>query len=287
MTDYLGLPAFKRLYGYGDTATLRCRSLVAFLAGADPRAIAGAVPAHRLLQPIAGAPLVLMQSDFTSATDNGDPDGNDHRYHEVMLAVIVRGVDSLVPALYPLVLFVDDMIAMVSGREFYGFPKVPAEVVLDRGRAHVRYTSFPRGERRVTEVLRSSWDPEAGMVSRVVAGAVDLVTSAVRAAGIDEDTIDLLSTLALAPAGQILNVRQVPDLANPRRAERSQLTRFAPRLLDPTVASLVSGFEVDLPEEPVWSLGRRFFRGERPRTIAAFDWSVTMKVTTGEVLDTW
>ncbi|OJY23758.1 MAG: hypothetical protein BGO98_17575 [Myxococcales bacterium 68-20] len=287
MTDFYGLPAFKRMYGFGDTATLRTKSLVAFIGGADARAVAGAVPPHRMLQPIARAPLVVMQSDFTSATDNGDPDENEYRYHEIMLAVIVAGVGTPVPALFPLVLFVDEPTAMLSGREFYGFPKVPADVALERNRAHVRYTSFPRGERRVTEVLRSSWDPEPGILSRALSSAVDLVSSAVRAAGVDDDTIDLLSGLVLAPAGQILNVRQLPDLRNPRRAELSQLTRFSPRLLDPSVAALVSGYTLELPEEPVWSLGRRFFRGESPKTLAAFDWSVTMKVTTGEVLDSW
>ena len=287
MTEFFGLPAFKRMYGFGDTATLRSRSLVAFLGGADARAIVGAIPVHRLIQPIVGAPLVLMQSDFTSATDNGDPDESEHRYHEVMLAVMVAGVGTPVPGLFPLVLFVDDMVAMTSGREFYGFPKVPAEVSLERGRAHVRYTSFPRGERRVTEVLRSSWNPEPGLISRAVSGAVDLVSDAVRAAGVDEDTIDLISGLMLAPAGQIYNVRQLVNLQSPRQAELTQLTRFAPRLLDPNVATLVSDFNVELPDEPIWSLGRRFFRGERPRTLAAFDWSVTMKVTTGEVLASW
>ncbi|HVJ94703.1 MAG TPA: acetoacetate decarboxylase family protein [Labilithrix sp.] len=287
MTDFLGLPVFKRMYGFGDTATLRSRSVIAFLGGADARAIVGAVPAHRLLQPIPGAPLVLMQSGFTSATDNGDPDENDHRYHEVMLAAIVAGVGTPVPALFPLILFVDDLVAMTSGREFYGFPKVPAEVSLEHGRAHVRYTSFPRGERRITEVLRSSWNPEPGILSRAVSGAVDFIADTVRAAGVDDDTIDLVSGIMLAPAGQILNIRQLPDLRNPRQAALTQLTRFSPRLLDPTVATIVSDFELELPDEPIWSLGKRFFRGEKPRTLAAFDWSVTMKVTTGEVLESW
>jgi Acetoacetate decarboxylase (ADC) len=287
MTDFFGLPAFRRMYGFGDVATLRTRSLVAFIGGADARAIAGAVPSHPMLKPIRRAPLVVMQSEFSSATDNGDPLACVHRYHEVMIAVVVEGVGSPVPALFPLVLFVDDATAMVSGREFYGFPKVLADVALERSRAHVRYTSYPHGEKKVSEVLRSSWDPEPNIVSRALSGAADLVLGAVRTAGVDEDTIALISGLVLEPAGEILNVRQMVDLRNPRRAELTQLTRFSPRLLDPSIGTLVSGYSLELPDEPVWSLGRRFFREERPRTLAAFDWSVTMEVTTGEVLASW
>lgn len=287
MTEFFGLPVFKRMYGYGDTVTLRTRSLVAFVGGVDARALAGAIPMHKMLVPFARAPLVVMQSHFTSATDNGDPAGNDYHYHEVMIAAIVAGVGTQVPALFPLILFVDEPNAMLSGREFYGFPKVPAEVVLETDHACVRSTTYPHGSKQVTDVFRSSWTAKPGLLARALSGAVDLVSSAVRAAGVDEDTVDLLSGFVLAPAGQILNVRQVPDLRNPRRAERTELTRFSPRLLEPSVASLVSNYTLDLPDEPVWSLGKRFFRGEKPRTLAAFHWSVTMMVTTGEVLDSW
>lgn len=287
MTDWFGNPGFRRMYGFGDTATLRCNSLVAFIGGADARALAGALPTHRLLKPLFGAPLVVMQSDFVSATDNGDPIGEDRRYHEVTLAVPVVVSGLAAPALFPLVLFVDDVVAMTSGREFYGFPKVLADVGFERGRAQVRWTSYPRGEKRVTDVFRSTWNPEPGLLSRAMAGIADFVSSAVRATGIDDDTIDLVNAIALAPAGQIVNVRQLPDLTNTRRAELTQLTLFSPRLLDPSMGSIISDYSLELPEEPYWSLGRRFFRGERPRTIAAFEWSVTMKVSTGQELANW
>lgn len=287
MTEFFGLPAFKRMYGFGDTATLRTDMLVAFIGGADARALAGAVPAHRLLRPIARAPLVVVQSEFTSATDNGDPDDNVYRYNEVMLAVVVEGVGTAVPALFPLILFVDHPVPLVSGREYYGFPKVLGEVALDRGAAAVRYTHSPRGEEKVATVLESRWDTRPGIVARALSGLADMLAVAVRGAGVDEDTIDLVGALALAPAGQILNVRQRPDLSNPREARVSELTRFAPRLIDPGAPALVSGYSLELRDDPVWSLERRFFRGASPRTLAAFTWSVTMKVTTGEVLDTW
>ncbi|MBX3204473.1 MAG: acetoacetate decarboxylase family protein [Labilithrix sp.] len=287
MTDFFGLPAFKPMYGFGDTATLRTNMVVAFVGGADGRAVAGAVPAHPKLRPIASAPLVVVQSEFTSATDNGDPDDNVHRYNEVMLAVVVEGVGTPVPALFPLILFVDDPLPMVSGREYYGFPKVLGEVALGPGSAAVRYTYYPRGVKKVTEVLKARWDTQPGIVARALSGLGELLTAAVRGAGVDEDTIDLVGALALAPAGQILNVRQLPDLSNPRRARVSELTRFAPRLIDPGAPVLVQGHALELPDEPVWSLGRRFFRGGSPRTLAAFSWSVTMQVTTGEVIDTW
>ncbi|MBX3258756.1 MAG: acetoacetate decarboxylase family protein [Labilithrix sp.] len=287
MTEFFGLPAFKRMYGFGDVATLRADMLVAFVGGADARALAGAVPAHRLLKPIASAPLVVVQTAFTSAADNGDPEDNVYRYNEVMLAVVVEGVGTPVPALFPLILFVDHPVPMVSGREYYGFPKVLGEVALERGSAAVRYAYSPRGERKVVTVLKSRWDTRPGLVARALSGLAEALAGVVRGAGVDEDTIDLVGAIALAPAGQILNVRQLPDLSNPRRARVSELTRFAPRLVDPGAPALVRGHSLELPNEPVWSLERRFFRGAPPRTLAAFTWSVTMQVTTGEVLDTW
>jgi hypothetical protein len=92
----------------------------------------------------------------------------------------------------------------------------------------------------------------------------------------------------------VWNLRQVPDLANPRRATFSQLTRFKPTVLEPTAPRLVDGFALDLPrakDEPVWALGQRFFgagqdAAERRATIA-FAWEATMHVSGGEVIDTW
>src|ERR1700754_1702610 len=69
VTDYLGLPVFKPLYGFGDVATLTAKTTVALVGGADGRAIAGALPSHPKIKPVHGAPLVVMQSDFTSAMD--------------------------------------------------------------------------------------------------------------------------------------------------------------------------------------------------------------------------
>jgi hypothetical protein len=287
MTDFLGLPVFKRLYGFGDVATLKAKTTVALVGGADARAIAGALPSHPKIKPIRGAPLVVMQSDFTSATDNGDPDKNDRRYHEVMIAVIVHGVATAAPAMFPLVLFLDDPVAMASGREFYGFPKVLAEVDLEPGRTSVRFTSYPRGVKTTSEVFRSSWDPKPGVVSRALTGASGLVLSAMKASGLDDDTTALLSGLMLSRAGEIMNIRQLPDLTNPRRASLTELTRFSSRLTDPGPITLLSDFVLDLPDEPIWSLKRRLFREGSPSTLLAFDWSITMAVTTGEVLASW
>jgi hypothetical protein len=152
----------------------------------------------------------VMQSDFTARrTTIGQ---ERPRYHEVMIAVIVHGVATAAPAMFPLVLFLDDPVAMASGREFYGFPKVLAEVDLEPGRTSVRFTSYPRGVKTTSEVFRSSWDPKPGVVSRALTGASGLVLSAMKASGLDDDTTALLSGLMLSRAGEIMNIRQLPDL---------------------------------------------------------------------------
>jgi hypothetical protein len=58
-------------------------------------------------------------------------------------------------------------------------------------------------------------------------------------------------------------------------------------LTDPGPITLLSDFVLDLPDEPIWSLKRRLFREGSPSTLLAFDWSITIAVTTGEVLASW
>jgi hypothetical protein len=283
--DFLGLPVWKRMYGFGDVGTLEATMLTAFLGNVDRRALAGLLPDHPKLRLAPATPLVVVQSDFTRVVDNGDPDRNEYRYHEVMLAAVVSG--DPVPALFPLVLFVDDPLIMASGREFYGFPKVMGEVVLERGRAIVRHTSFPRGVKTTREVMRSTWSERPPLLSRVLTNVADAAVELARAAGVDEDTFDFLTNLATGPFGRVINLRQLPDLSNPRRASRSELTLFAPKVVDPELRSFVSDYRLELPPEPVWSLGRRLFANETPKTVLAFEWQAKFLVTTGQVIDAW
>lgn len=285
--DFLGLPLFKRMYGHGDVGTLDARMLTAFLGNVDRRALAGMLPEHPSLRVLPGSPLVVVQSDFTRVVDNADPDRNEYRYHEVMFAAVVGGVRSPLPALFPLILFVDDPVIMASGREFYGFPKVMGEVVLDPERAVVRYTSLPGGVKTTRDVMRATWSARTPLLARVLTSAVEAVTELARAAGVDEDTFDLVSNLTAAPFGRIMNLRQTPDLRRPRRASRSELTLFTPTVRDPRLLSVIADYRVELPAEPVWSLGRRLFEGKEPKTTLAFEWQATFIVTTGEVIDTW
>jgi hypothetical protein len=285
--DFLGLPVWKRMYGFGDVGTLDARMLTAFLGNVDRRALAGMLPEHPTLRLLAGAPLVVIQSDFTRVIDNGDPDRNEYRYHEVMIAAVVGGVGDPRPALFPLVLFVDDPLIMASGREFYGFPKVMGEVTFERRRAVVRHTSFPNGVRTTRDVMRATWGERSPLVARVLTSAAQAVGELARAAGVDEDTFDFVTNLSAAPFGRVINLRQLPDLSNPRRASRSELTLFAPKLVDPKLLSIVGEYRLELPDDPVWSLGRRLFANAAPKTILAFDWQATFLVTTGEVIDAW
>ena len=285
--EFHGLPVWKRMYGFGDMGTLRARMLTALIGNVDRRALAGALPVHPKLRVVPGSPLVVIQSDFLRAEDNGDPDRNVYRYHEVMLAAVVHGVGGPVPSLFPLILFVDDPVIMASGREFYGFPKIFAEVELGSRRASVRHTSFPDGVRTTREVLRATWSDAPPLVLGTLASAAQGVVELARRAGVDADTLDFVRGLGTAPLGRVINLRQVPDLAQPRRAARSELTVFKPKVVDPTPIRPIGEYVLELRDGPVWDLGRRFFRGEAPRTLTAFEWEATLLVTTGAVIDAW
>jgi hypothetical protein len=293
--DYLGLPLWKPLFGSGDLVTIRVRMVTAFFGGVDRAALAGALPQHPLVKLHRFSPLVLTQSDFLHCRDNSDPDANDYPYREVMLACVLEGKAGLFGAMFPLVLFVDEVAPLCAGREFHGFPKVPAEVTYEVSATRVRFTWYPRGEVATRDVLRTEWRASPGLVSRALAAAGDAVSKAAHAAGVDADTVDLVTQLAMMPAGEVWNLRQVPDLANARRAAFSQLTRFKPTITEPGDFHLLDGLTMSLPsarDESVWSLGRRFFRAAEDeaverRAISAFRWEATMTVAGGEAIDTW
>jgi hypothetical protein len=292
--DFLGLPLFRRLYGFGDVLTLRARMTTAVFARVDRGALAGALPRHPRVKLHRASPLVLVQSDFTHCADNGDPLANDYAYREVMLACVLEGAAGLFGPMWPLALFLDEPLAICAGREFHGFPKVPAVVTYEADRARVDFASRPGGKARVDRVLSTRWAREPGVLARAIGAAKDAIAGAVRAAGVDADTVDLFAQLALAPTGEVWNLHQVPDLANPRRAAMSRLTRFKPVVSDPSDVALVGGFALELPsagDERTWTLGRRFF-GARDEAVTrdatfAFAWSATMRVSGGEVLDVW
>jgi hypothetical protein len=292
--DFLGLPLWKRLYGFGDVLELRAKMITAMFFGVDRAALAGALPRHPRVALHPASPIVVVQSDFVRCVDNGDPDGNDWPYREVMIACVLQGPAGLYGAMWPLALFLDQPLAIAAGREFHGFPKVPAMVSYEGDRAKVEYVSSPRGVRRVERVFTSRWRPHAGLAARALDAVRDAASALVRAAGVDADTVDGLVQLALSPTGEVWNLHQVPDLANPRRAALSRLTSFKPRVLAPSGFELVDDFTLELPSptaERTWQLGRRFFgAGDRAVTreaTFAFRWEATMQVSGGEVLDSW
>jgi hypothetical protein len=294
--DFLGLPLFHRLYGFGDRLTLRAKMVTAVFTKVDRAALAGALPVHPRVKLHPRSPLLLIQSDFVHCADNGDPQGNDYRYREVMLACVLQGegVGTLFGPMFPLVLFLDDPVATAAGREFQGFPKVLASLEYGEASGRVDFTSYPRGHKTSRRVLSTQWDAKPGLVARALAAAGGAVASAVRASGIDEDTVDAVVQLALAPSGETWNLHQVPDLANPRRAAYSRLTRFKPVVVDPSDLALLSGFALDLPsaaDEPTWMLGRRFFGAKDDAVVRhaamAFRWEATMYASGGEVIDAW
>jgi hypothetical protein len=261
--DFLGLPLWKPLYGFGDRVALRAKMTTALFAGGiDRRALAGALPRHPRVRLHPASPLVLVQADYSHCEDVGDPDGNDYPYREVMLACVLQGSAGLFGAMWPLVLYLDAPVPLAAGREFHGFPKVPATLTFAAHGARVDYTWSPRGVSRTTPVLETRWRGAPGVATRAANAARDALVRAVRASGVDADTVDFLAQIALSPAGEVWNLHQVPDLESPRRATFSQLTRFKPTILEPTAPSLLEGFVATLPaaeDEPVWSLGKRFF----------------------------
>jgi hypothetical protein len=284
--DFLGLPLFRRLYGFGDTLTMRAKMTNAILGGVDRRALEGALPEHPLVRLHPVSPVVLVLSEFTDVVDNADPLPNVSTYREVMLAVVLCA-EGATP-LFPLVLFVDDPVAVAAGREYHGFPKVPALVDYGPTFAVVQCEATPRGQRVRHEVLRASWRAEPGLLGQALSLVQGAASGLLRAAGADDDTVDLVTQRMLAPSGEIWNLRQVPDIGNPARAAFSQLTRFKPQLTRPSEIRLLGDFTLALPEEPIWQLRRRFFRGGEPAVRLAFQWEATMTAAgAGSVIDTW
>lgn len=284
--DFLGLPLFRRLYGFGDVVTLRAKMTTAFLGNVDRKALAGALPQHPMVHLHPLSPLMLVQSEFDPAIDNADPLGDRPRYRELMLCVLLR--HGVVSPMFPLILFVDQPTAILAGREYHGFPKVPAELTYTPTGGTVRCATYPKGEAVFHDVLRTEWSQHRGLLARAFDAVEGALSSAAEKLNIDRDTIDTLTAFAMKPGGEVWNLRQVPDLANPHRAVFSQLTRFKPKVTEIGNIDVIDGFKCTLPDEPMWELRRRFFAGEPPKTWFAFQWEATMTAFgAGDVIDSW
>ena len=258
---YLGLPTWKRLYGFGDSLTIRARMVNAFVGGIDRDAVERALPIHPLVRLHPRSPLVLVHTDFLSLRDDADPDRNDFPAHEVMAAVILEPTVGRVPVLFPLILFVDEPVSIAAGREFHGFPKVLASVDWREDGVRVDYTHFPQRRRTSAFCLSSRWNPTGRADGPLVSGLRTLariVAPFGLAAG-----ARTLEELVLGAAGEVWNLRQLPDLTNPRRAALSQLTRFKPTLTDPGGFRALRGLTVRLRAGRAMA-ARRLLRRRRP-----------------------
>ena len=89
-----------------------------------------------------------------------------------------------------------------------------------------------------------------------------------------------LEEMALNAAGEVWNLRQLPDLANPKRAVISQLTRFKPTIRDPGAFRLLRDVRVDFASVGPWPLAG-MFSPEGPKVLGGFAWEATMIVKGG------
>ena len=285
-SEFLGLPLFKRLYGFGDALTLRAGMRTCLLGNVDRKALAAALPTHPMVRLHSLSPLILIQSDVHEAIDNGDPDRNIHSYREAMLAVLLSGPRGMPGPMFPLILFVDHPIAMAAGREFHGFPKVPADIENDGRHFRVSYVSFPRGVQTRETVMESRWTNDAAAATAALSIVRRIVAGTARAMGFDVAGADPIQLLSKTMMGEVWNIRQLPDLANPRRAVVSQLTRFRPEITDTEGLALLHDFSVNFRDDSMWSLSR-FFSSGGPRPLIAYRWRATMTIRGGEVIDSW
>ena len=284
-TEYLGLPLWKRLYGFGDELTIRAAMTNVFLGGIDREAVARALPVHPLVRLHRRSPLLLVHTDFLSLRDRADPDGNDFPAHEVMVAVMLEPTVGRAPPLFPLILFVDEPVSIAAGREFHGFPKVLSAIHWRDDGVRVEYASFPNRRRTLDFCLETRWaSPHRERSTRLVTGLRSLARVA-EMLGLGPGA-RTLEEMALNAAGEVWNLRQLPDLANPKRAVISQLTRFKPTIRDPGAFRLLRDVRVDFASGGPWPLAG-MFSPEGPKVLGGFAWEATMIVKGGDVIDSW
>jgi hypothetical protein len=231
-------------------------------------------------------PLILVHTDFLNLRDDADPDRNDFPAHEVMVAVMLEPTIGRVPPLFPLILFVDEPVSIAAGREFHGFPKVLSAIDWRDDGVRVTYEHFPARRRTAAFCLETRWTPARPKSDRTrLATGLAALRRAFAPLGLASGARNL-KELFLGAAGEIWNLRQLPDLTDPRRAALSQLTRFKPTLTDPSSFRVLRGTRVDLASSGPWPLAR-FFSAEGPRVLGGFEWEATMTVRGGDIIDSW
>ena len=286
-TAYLGLPIWKRLYGFGDSLTIRARMINTFVGGIDRGEVARALPTHPLVRLHPRAPLLLVQTDFLSLRDDADPDHNDFPAHEVMVAVILEPTVGRVPVLFPLILFVDEPVSIAAGRDSW-VPEGDGRDRLARRRRSGRLHPLPRSKADVGVLLLyplGGEDRDRARERGAIVSGLRALARAVAPFGLAAGARSL-EQLALGAAGEVWNIRQLPDLSNPRRAALSQLTRFKPTLTDPSGFRALRGVTADFAKDGPWPLAR-FCGAEGPRVFGGFEWEATMSIAGGDVSDSW
>ncbi|MDP2312422.1 MAG: acetoacetate decarboxylase family protein [Pseudomonadota bacterium] len=110
--------------------------------------------------------------DYPAAYAPSDPTGAVYPFQELVVATLVRERDRRGPGsigLFLLAIYVNSDVALVVGRELYGFPKKLAQIEVGESSVRVRRAGLapgePPGRVHPIDLVRGQWAPETKRVS--------------------------------------------------------------------------------------------------------------------------
>ncbi|MCC6337663.1 MAG: acetoacetate decarboxylase family protein [Myxococcales bacterium] len=250
--------------------------MLAFVMRDDARRLAALLPPGCAPLPGLEDTWLLTVDTFEDVHSRAEAgQGRRFSYREVTPFVPCVGPD-LVPGLFCPELYPDNYLALVLGRELYGFPKRLGRI--ERGAGQVTLSAGHR------LVLRASWDrargcraSELGAHLAKTTGRVKLPDLAARAAGRLLEALTTERAQALWPKVPVLVRKQIPEASSvyERRLAIDALVRV------PFELEEVGGYAVlERPRVDFFALD--FFLGGQP--VAGFRQSVRLSFGAGQTL---
>ena len=153
-----------------------------FLANSRTEATAPHLPTCLKLAPGFESKLLLVFADQLGVRGGHDPIQAVYNYYEVMFAAVVEEVDAkghVGFGVFPLVLYVDNDVAVAAGREVFGFPKRMAEISHGNGGCTIARSGVApddnKGALSRIEIAKASWTSrKSAGVKTLFDGAVNL-----------------------------------------------------------------------------------------------------------------
>jgi hypothetical protein len=143
-----------------------------FVASVDPQQLVGALPPCLEIVPGLEELAMIGVMDYPASFSMADPTGAIYQFQELVIAAFVREVqDPSRIGLFFIAVYISTDVAVVVGREMFGFPKKQAEVTIGERQISVRRSGLPPEEAsgfvRPIEILQGTWESGAANLSSI------------------------------------------------------------------------------------------------------------------------